>query len=112
METNLLFFHLVPFLFLYLCKAAGRGKLGEWRKETSSSEESWPLVKGKMVCYFAVAGGLSLDFLFSALPAKANHSTKQWAWFFSFFFFALVACVATRNEESGLLFSRLTWTCK
>lgn len=73
-----------------------REVIWEWR-----SGESWPLVKGKMVCYFA--GAWVWTCLFSAPPAKGKPFNRAGGLVFSiFFFFTLAACVATQNEELGL----------
>lgn len=81
-----------------------REVIWEWR-----SGESWPLVKGKMVCYFA--GAWVWTCLFSAPPAKGKPFNKAGALVFSFFFFHFGGLCG--NTEWGIgSFSRLTWTCK
>lgn len=108
METNLLFSLgsfslLVQSCWTWKAWRVAKRDLFQWGIMASCQREN-----GLLLCS---SWGFESGLFFLGPSCKGKPFNKAGGLVFSFFF-ALVACVATRNDESGLLFSRLTWTCK
>ena len=95
METNLLFFSLGSSLpWAKLLAVESLKSCRKWRKKRQVvkrevSWESWPLVKGKMVCYFAVAGVWVWTLSFLGPSCKGKPFNKAGGLVFSIFFSSL-----------------------